>query len=120
MLERGTLVVEHGTSRAGRWLRERRLRIALWIAVTEGILIVLHVISVPIAIVVALAVVVLYFSAGNRLASDTASQIAWIAAVSQALVMLVPIFLVVLWSVAVFVVVILAIVALVVLFARRG
>src|SRR5687768_7418345 len=119
MLERGTLVIEHGTSRTGRWLRERRLRIALWIAVTEGILIVLHVISVPIAIVVALAVVVLYFSVGNRLSSDAASQVAWIAAVAQALVMLVPVFLVVLWSVAVFVVVILAIVALVVLFAGR-
>jgi hypothetical protein len=119
MLERGTLVVEHGTSRTGRWLRERRLRFALWIAVTEGILIVLRVISVPIAIVAALAVVVLYFSAGRRLTSDTASQISWIAAVSQALVMLVPIFLIVLWSVALIVVVILAIVALVVLFAGR-
>lgn len=119
MLERGTLVVEHGTSRTGRWLRERRLRVALWIAVTEGILIVVRVISVPIAIVAAVAVVVLYFSAGNRLASDTASQIAWIAAVSQALVMLVPVFLVILWSVALIVVVILALVALVVLFSGR-
>jgi nucleoside permease NupC len=119
MLERGALI-EHGTSRTGRWLRERRLRVALWIAVTEGILIVLRVISVPIAIVVAIAVIVLYFSAGKRLASHAASQVAWIAAVSRALVMFVPVFLVVLWSVAVFLVVVLAIVALVFLFARRG
>lgn len=118
MLERGALV-EHGTSRTGRWLRARRVRIALWIAVVEGALIVFHAISVPIAIVVGVAVVVLYFTAGDRLRSDTAGQIAWIAAVSQALVMLVPVFLIIVWSVALIVVAILAVVALVLLFSGR-
>ena len=37
--------MEHGTSRTERWLRARRVRIALWIAVIEGILVVVHVIS---------------------------------------------------------------------------
>ena len=118
MLERGALI-EHGTSRTGRWLRERRLRIALWIAVVEGILIVFHAISVPIAIVIGIAVIVLYFTVGDRLTFDIAGQIAWIAAVSQVLVMLVPIFLIVLWSIALLVVAILAVVALVLLFSRR-
>jgi hypothetical protein len=118
MLERGALV-EHGTSRTGRWLRERRVRIALWVAVVEGILIVFHAISVPIAIVVAVAVVILYFSAGDRLTSDTAHQVAWVAAVSQVLVMLVPIFLIILWSIALIIVVILALVAFALLFSRR-
>lgn len=118
MLERGALV-EHGTSRTGRWLRARRVRVALWIAVVEGALIVFHAISVPIAIVVGVAVVVLYFTAGDRLRSDTAGQIAWIAAVSQALVMLVPVFLIIVWSVALIVVAILAVVALVLLFSGR-
>src|SRR6266550_7733946 len=118
MLERGA-VIEHGSSRPGRWLRERRLRIALWVAVIEGIFIVFHQIPVAVAIVVGIAVVVLYFTQGDRLSSDTAGQVAWIAAVSQVLVMLVPIFLLVLWSVAVFVLAILAVAALVLLLSRR-
>jgi len=118
MLERGTLV-EHGSSRTGRWLRERRVRIALWLAVIEGILIVFHAISWPIALIVAIAVVVLYFSAGNRLHSDAAGQIAWIAAVSQALVMLVPVFVFIVGTLALIIVAILAVVALVLLFSDR-
>ena len=34
----GTTAIEHGSSRSGRWLRERRLRITLWIAAIEGLL----------------------------------------------------------------------------------
>ena len=30
--------IEHDSSRAGRWLRQRRLRFALWIAVIEAVL----------------------------------------------------------------------------------
>jgi len=116
MLERGA-VVEHGTSRPGRWLRERRVRVALWIAVIEGALVVFHAISWPIALIVAIAVVVLYFSAGNRLRSDFAGQIAWIAAVSQALVALVPVFVFIVGTLALIIVAILAVVALVLLFS---
>jgi cellulose synthase/poly-beta-1,6-N-acetylglucosamine synthase-like glycosyltransferase len=118
MLERGA-VIEHGSSRPGRWLRERRLRIALWVAVIEGIFIVFHQIPVAVAIVVGIAVVVLYFTQGDRLRSDTAGQVAWIAAVSQVLVMLVPIFLIVFSAIALLIVAILAVVALVLLFSRR-
>jgi hypothetical protein len=118
MLERGA-VVEHGTSRLGRWLRERRVRVALWIAVIEGVLVVFHAISWPIALIVAIAVVVMYFSAGNRLRSDLAGQIAWIAAVSQALVALVPVFVFIVGTLALIIVAILAVVALVLLFSDR-
>jgi hypothetical protein len=118
MLERGA-VVEHGTSRPGRWLRERRVRVALWIAVIEGVLVVFHAISWPIALIVAIAVVVLYFSAGNRLRSDVAGQIAWIAAVSQALVALVPVFVFIVGTLALIIVALLAVVALVLLFSDR-
>jgi hypothetical protein len=118
MLERGA-VVEHGTSRPGRWLRERRVRVALWIAVIEGVLVVFHAISWPIALIVAIAVVVLYFSTGNRLRSDVAGQIAWIAAVSQALVALVPVFVFIVGTLALIIVAILAVVALVLLFSDR-
>ncbi len=118
MLERGALI-QHGTSRIGRWLRARRLRIALWTAVAEGLLVVLHVISWPIAIIVAVAVILVYFSGRHRLPSDAARQVAWIAAVSQALVALVPVLLIVVGTLALILVAALAVVALVLLLSNR-
>ena len=118
MLERSALI-QHGTTRTGRWLRARRLRIALWTAVIEGILVVFHVIPWPVAVILAVAVIALYFSAGNRLRSDAARQVGWIAAVSQALVALVPILVIVVGTVALIAVGILAVVALIVLFSDR-
>ena len=95
------------------------MRIAVWVAVIEGIFIVFHQIPVAVAIVVAVAVVALYFTKGDRLSSDTVGQVAWIAAVSQVLVMVVPIFLIVFSAIALLLVAILAVVALVLLFSRR-
>ena len=118
MLERGA-VIEHGTSRTGRWLRERRIRVAIWIAVVEGILIVFHAISVPIALIIAIAIVVLYFTVGNRVPSGIAGDVAWIAAVSQALVMLVPVLVIIVGTVALIIVGLLAVAALVLLFSDR-
>ena len=31
--------VEHGTTKLGRWLQQRRIRITLWIAVLEGVIV---------------------------------------------------------------------------------
>lgn len=118
MLERGALV-QHRTSRIGRWLRARRLRIALWTAVAEGALLVLHVIPWPVAIIVAVAVILVYFSAGSRLRSDAVQQVGWIAAVSQALVALVPVLLIIVGTLALVLVAALAVVALILLL-RRG
>ena len=111
-------VLEHRTTRGGRWLRERRIRIALWIAVVEGILIVLDQIPWSIAIVVAIAAVAGYFWGRDRL-SDTARQAAWIAAASQAVVIFVPILLTVATILAFTVLAIIAIVALLVLLGDR-
>jgi hypothetical protein len=118
MLERGA-VIEHRTSRLGRWLRERRVRVAIWIAVIESILIVFHAISLPIAVIVAIAVVALYFAVGNRLTSDIAGQVGWIAAVSQAFVMLVPVLVILIGTLTLIIVGGLAVVALVLLFSDR-
>src|SRR6188472_1369553 len=118
MLERSA-VIEHGTSRTGRWLRERRVRVAIWVAVIEGLLIVVHAISWPIALIVAIAVVVLYFSLRDRLRSNVFGDIAWIAAVSQALVALVPVFVFVVGTLALILVALLAVAALVLLFSDR-
>jgi hypothetical protein len=118
MLERGALV-EHGTSRTGRWLRARRLRIAFWIALIEAVLLVVGAISRPLALVVAVAVIALYFWSGQRIQSTTVREAAWIAAVSQALVALVPVLLILVTTVALIVVAAIAVVALILLFSDR-
>jgi hypothetical protein len=122
-MEYGTLssgpVLEHRSSRAGRWLRARRIRIAFWIAVVEGLLVVVHAISWWAAIAVAVLVVVGWFGFGHRLGSDTARQAGWIAAVSQSLVALVPVLVIVVGTLALVLVGILAVVALVLLFGSR-
>jgi hypothetical protein len=112
-------VLEHGTSRTGRWLRARRVRIAFWVAVVEGVLVVFHAISWWLAIAIAVLVVVGWFTYGHRLRSDAARQLGWIAAVSQALVALVPVLVLIIGTLALIVVGILAVVALVLLFGSR-
>jgi hypothetical protein len=112
-------IVEHGSSGASRWLRAQRLRIALWIAVVEGILVAFDVIPWWAAVVAAALLVVLWFSFGRELRWDTGRQVAWIGAASQALVVLVPILVAVVGVVAVVVVGLLAVLALVLLFTDR-
>ena len=46
-------VIDHGASKAGLWLRQRRTQIALWIAVIEGLLVAVHFINRWLAISVA-------------------------------------------------------------------
>lgn len=117
-LERGPFI-EHGSSSAGRWLRARRLRFALWIAVVEGLLTVFDIIPWYAVVLAAAAAVVFYFWAGRRLRSDAARQVSWVAAASQALVALVPALVVVIGTLALIAVAILALVALFALFAER-
>ena len=119
MVARGE-VVEHGSSRAGRWLRAKRLRISLWIAVVEGVLVAFHVIPWWLAVVAAAAVVAFYFWAGRDLPSDTARQVSWILATSQAVVVLVPVLVAIVGTIAIVVVGIVAVLALVALFSERA
>jgi cation transport ATPase len=77
--------IDHDSSRAGRWLRQRRLRTALWIAVIEAVLAAFsHDISRLTIIVLAALFVPVYFIWG-RDQGDTIRQVTWIAAASQAL-----------------------------------
>ena len=118
-MEYGGPALEHGSTRFGRWLRARRIRVAFWIAILEGILIVIHAISWWAAIVIAALVVVGWFSLAHRLRSDTARQVGWVAAVSQALVALVPVLVLIVGTLALILVGLLAVVALVILFSSR-
>ena len=66
--------------------RRRRLKIALWIAVLEGILVALEKDFTRWTVVIISApIIAFYVFAGRSLASDTGRQLSWIAAASQAL-----------------------------------
>ena len=89
MLTDSPNVIEHGTSKTGRWLRVRRTRIALWIAVAEGILVaILHDVTRWTVVLIAIPCVLVYALWGRRTSSDTGRQITWIAGASQALAVL--------------------------------
>jgi hypothetical protein len=112
-------VLEHGTSRSGRWLRQNRIRLALAIAVSEGLLVAFEVINGWVALLVAMLLLLFYFSYGRRLRWDWASEASWIAATSQAFVALVPVLVIIVGTLALIVVGVIAVVALVLLFSDR-
>jgi hypothetical protein len=117
MLDHG--VIEHGQTRRDRWLRERRVRIALVIAAVEALLLVVHVLPWLLTLLVAILVVVTYFWLGDRIRSRPLREAGWIAAVSQALVMLVPVFLILGAALVLIALAGVAVAALVILFSRH-
>lgn len=113
------LVVEHESSRGGRWLCLHRTRLALWIAVFEAALVVFDVIPRWPAFVVALGLLVFYVFVGRNVRSDTVRHLAWIGAVSQLLIVALPALLALITFAAIVAVVILAAIALAFLFLDR-
>jgi hypothetical protein len=112
--------IEAGGTRIGRWLRERRLRIALWVAAIEGLIVALTPdLTKWTVIIIGAVVLAFYVVAGRNMSWDVARQLSWIAAASQALAVLVVIFAFVLKLVAIVAIVILAVVALAYLFSDR-
>ncbi len=120
MLSDSPRVLEHGTSRPGRWLRARRTRIAFSIAAVEAILVaVFHDVSRWTVIGVAIAAVALFLLVGRDSRSDTVRQVSWILAASQLLAVLAAILaFIVVWT-AIVLVVVFALIALFVVFADR-
>ena len=111
-------MIEAGTTRTGRWLRERRLRLALWVAVIEGVLVALTAdLTKWTVLVIGIILLAFYIVAGRNMRWDVARQLSWIAAASQALAILVVILAFVLGLLAIVAVVVFAIVALVYLFS---
>jgi hypothetical protein len=77
--------IEHGSSRAGRWLEARRIRAALWIATLES-LVVLFSHDVTKWTVIALAVIgVIAWLGGRESRSQVVREVLWILAASQLL-----------------------------------
>jgi uncharacterized membrane protein YphA (DoxX/SURF4 family) len=111
--------IEHGSTRAGRWVRQRRLRFTLWLAVVEGLLYIFGVLHWWAAVALAVIAVVIWFYAGRRSSSDAVRHTTWIFAASQLLVLLVPLVRTILHAVAIGLVVLLAVAALIFLFTER-
>jgi hypothetical protein len=115
-------MIEAGSTRIGRWLRERRLRLALWVAVIEGLLVALTAdLTKWTVLVIGVILLAFYMVAGRNMRWDVARQLSWIAAASQALAILVVILAFIVFWVAIVAVAGFAIIALVYLFsdARR-
>ena len=78
-------VIEHESSQSGRWLREHRVRTALWIAVLEVVLAALTA-SISKYTIIALGLITIpVFLIWGKDQRGTIRQISWIAAASQAL-----------------------------------
>ena len=111
-------MIEAGSTRIGRWLRERRLRLALWVAVVEGLLVALTPdLTKWTVLIIGAILLAFYMVAGRNMRWDVGRQLTWIAAASQALAILVVILAFVLKLVAIVAVVIFALVALAYLFS---
>jgi hypothetical protein len=111
-------MIEAGSTRIGRWLRERRLRLALWVAVVEGLLVALTPdLTKWTVLVLGVILLAFYMVAGRNLGWDVARQLSWIAAASQALAILVVILAFILGLLAIVAIVSFAIIALVYLFS---
>jgi hypothetical protein len=82
--------IEHGTTKTGRWLEARRIRIVLWIAVIEGIIVAVSPnLTKWTVIAIAIPILALYVLWGRNAESHTIRQVAWIAGASQALAVVV-------------------------------
>jgi hypothetical protein len=111
-------VIDAHSSRAGRWLRERRLRLALWIAVIEGIVVAVRGdISRWTVLIIAALVLLLYMSLRDRVRWDAGRQVLWIVAASQVLALLVVILAFVVGMIALVLVGLFAVFALIYLFS---
>ena len=115
----GTHAIEAGSTRTGRWLRERRLRVTLWIAAFEGLLYLFHALHWWAAVALAIIAVGFWWYVARAHRSDALRQVGWIFAASQLLVLCVPVALAVVKAIAIGVIALLAIAALIFLFTER-
>jgi hypothetical protein len=112
--------IDHGTSRTGRWLRARRNRFALTIALVESIVVVIfNDVSKWTVIGLALVAFVLYWFAGRSSRSDAFRQSSWIFATSQLLAVLAAILAFILLWAAILAAVVFAVIALFFVFTDR-
>jgi len=110
------VLIEHGESTLARRARQNRLKLALAIAAVEGILVLVGAIPWWFVVLLALVALAAYVGWGREHKSADVRVVTWTAAVSQLVVVLVPVVagaLVVLVAVAVVVLAAVALAALV-------
>jgi hypothetical protein len=115
----GYPVLEHGTTRKTKWFQANRFRIALAIAVVETILIVANVLSWFLAIGIATLVFALYLVVRRKVQNPAIRQVAWTAALSQTVPVLIPLLLVLATTIAIVTIAVFAVVIAVLLFVDR-
>jgi hypothetical protein len=111
--------VEHREGRIGVLLRKRRLHLILWIVLIEGILVLFDAIPWWTVLVLAGLAFAFYVSVGRGNRNAVVRESSWIAAVSQLVVVLVPVLAVVLTTLAVIALVLVALGALLLLLLDR-
>jgi hypothetical protein len=119
VLSNAPRTVDHGSSRAGRWLEAKRFRITLWIAALEALVVLFsHDVTKWTVIVLAIVGVVAYI-AGRESRSQIVRNVLWIFAASQLLAVIAVILAwIVKWAV-IMAVVVFAVLGLVYLFLDR-
>jgi len=105
--------------RTARWFHARRVRIALFIAFVESILVLFSAHGWYYVLGAAIVAVAIHVALGRRSSSRLLYEITWTAAVSQLLAVLVPVLWAVVKLVAIVVLVILAVFLLAALLIER-
>jgi hypothetical protein len=113
------VLIEHRETRLARRLRSNRLKVALAIAVLEGILVLAGAIAWWVVVLLALVALAAYLAWGREHRSADVRVVTWTAAVSQLLVVVVPVLAGLVVVLAAVVVVLLAAVALAALLLDR-
>ena len=112
--------VQPRRSKLGRWLAERRLKIALGIAVLEGILVAVEKdFSRWTVIIISAPIIAFYLFAGRALQSDTGRQLSWIAAASQAFAVLLCVVALVIGAFVLIIAGVFAVIALILILSDR-
>jgi hypothetical protein len=111
--------VQHGSSRAGRWLEARRIRLSAWIAAAEALIVLFSHDVTKWTVIVLAVVAVLAWLGGRESSSHLVRQVLWIFAASQLLAVIAVILAwIVKWAV-ILAVVVFAVLGLVYLFLDR-
>jgi hypothetical protein len=119
MLSDSSHTLPHGTSRAGRWLEAKRIRVALWIAFAESLIVLFSHDVTKWAVIALAAVGVIAWLGGRESGSHVVRQVLWIFAASQLLAVIAVILAwIVKWAL-ILAVVVFAILGLVYLFLDR-
>ena len=111
--------IEHRQGRIGSLLHERRWALVLWIVLIEGLLVVFDVIPWWTVLLLATAAFALYIAVARAHRSVAVREVSWIAAVSQLVVVLVPVLAAVLTALAIVLLVLVALGVLALLLLDR-